>query len=332
MEHPTSLEPRRGTQFPEGLYAKRVIEISVLSGLEPGLFDEHSRLALHYAKAIARVPEPECPNTDGWWAVSDVSGRAFPRLCKRWTCPSCVRVKRAAALVSIQDGLCAAREDRRHVRFVTFTDGSGSLDFQAFYAAWSRRLRPRLRRMGKLGEYACALELQPDGGRLHGHFLFVDSARGGGFIPQALLSEMADAAGFGKVTDIRFVRDIPPREQRLSAYFTKGIYRVQTAEAGELGSYMAKAKSMEDLGAFAASRLRPFRVSQGWPLKLREAQRRLLSEWYGEPDEAESWTMVQEARLGPFLRAEREHQRECAEGRVSLGAARRTQMLSPYSR
>jgi len=47
------------------------------------------------------------------------------------------------------------------VRFMTLTDGCGDMDFAAFYAAWSRKLRPRLRRRGKLGDYACALEVHP---------------------------------------------------------------------------------------------------------------------------------------------------------------------------
>jgi hypothetical protein len=223
MEIPaTSLEGRRRTQFAGGPYAKRVVDLSVLAGLEPDLFDDRDRLELRYACAIARAPVPDCPNTDGWWAISDASGLAVPRLCKRWTCPSCVRLKRAAALVAIQDGLCAARERGSRVRFMTLTYGSGDMDFAAFYEAWSRRLRPRLRRRGRLGEYACALEVQPKCGRLHGHFLLLDSSKGGGYIPQAQLSAMAEASGLGVVTHICEISGIPRREQRLSAYFTKG--------------------------------------------------------------------------------------------------------------
>lgn len=64
---PPSLQGRRRTQSAGGPYAKRVVELDVLAGLEPGLFDERERLELRYVRAIARAPEPDCPNTDGWW-------------------------------------------------------------------------------------------------------------------------------------------------------------------------------------------------------------------------------------------------------------------------
>jgi hypothetical protein len=227
----------------------------------------------------------------------------------------------------MQDGICQARERGARVRFMTLTDGDGRMDFAAFYDAWSRKLRPRLRRRGKLGEYACSLEVQPKSGRLHGHFLLCDSERGGGFLAQAQLSELAAVCGFGPIVDIREVKNIPRREQRLSAYFTKGTYRVATQEAGEVAAYMAKAPRMTQLGDLSASRLRPFRVSSGWPLKLTEAQRRLVEEWYGGGDDDGPWQMVQEAQAGRFLRAEREHQRECSSGRVSLGSKKRGELL-----
>jgi hypothetical protein len=88
---------------------------------------------------------------------------------------------------------------------------------------------PLLRRAGKLGDYACGLEIQPGSGRLHGHLLLIDSDKGAGFVPQARLSELAAASGFGRVADIREVTDIPERQQQLSAYFTKGVRRVATS-------------------------------------------------------------------------------------------------------
>ncbi|HYM44991.1 MAG TPA: hypothetical protein VES65_02355 [Solirubrobacteraceae bacterium] len=201
------------------------------------------------------------------------------------------------------------------------------MDFAAFYAAWSRKLRPRLRRRAKLGDYACALEVQPQSGRLHGHFLLIDSSKGGGFIPQAELSKLAEACGFGRIVDVREVTNIPRREQRLSAYFTKGTYRVATQEAGVVAAYMAKVSLVSQLGELAAKRLRPFRVSAGWPLKLTEAQRRLVAEWYCGGQDDGPWRLVHEGHAGRFLAAEREHQRERLSGRVSLGAKKRQELL-----
>jgi hypothetical protein len=210
---------------------------------------------------------------------------------------------------------------------MTLTDGGGDMDFAAFYAAWSRKLRPRLRRRAKLGDYACALEVQPQSGRLHGHFLLIDSAKGGGFIAQAELSSLAEACGFGRIVDIREVTDIPRREQRLSAYFTKGTYRVATEEAGVVAAYMAKVSRVSQLGELAATRIRPFRVSAGWPLKLTEAQRRLVEEWYGGGEDDGPWRLVHEGHAGRFLLAEREHQRERSAGRISLGSKKRQALL-----
>jgi hypothetical protein len=236
-------------------------------------------------------------------------------------------MKRAAAMAALQDGIAAAREQGRRVRFMTVTDGKGDLDFAGFYRAWSRKLRPKLRREGKLGEYACALEIQPDSGRLHGHFLLHDSDAGGGYIPQRRLAKWAQAAGLGEVLDIREVRDIPAREARLSAYFTKGLERVATAEAGQVGAYMAKAQAIEALSEKSGARLRPFRVSAGWATKLTEAHEKLRAEWYGEAGDAGPWDVVGEDRVEPFLRTERDHQAEVRNGRVTLGAARRRDLL-----
>ncbi len=210
---------------------------------------------------------------------------------------------------------------------MTLTDGTGAMDMASFYDAWSSKLRPRLRRAGKLGDYACALEIQPGSGRLHGHFLLIDNSVGGGFIAQAKLAELAFASGFGHVVDIREVTDIPERQGEVSAYLTKGAHRVQTEAAGQVASYMAKAPLIAQLEGKSGARLRPYRVSMGWPLKLTEAQRRLVAEWYGGETDPGPWRMVQEARGGRFLAAEREHRRECVAGRVSLGSARRRELL-----
>jgi hypothetical protein len=77
----------------------------------------------------------------------------------------------------------------------------------------------------------------------------------------------------------------------------------------------------------AAVRVRPFRVSRGWPIKLPEAEERLRTEWYGDSKDAGPWALVRKRRLDRFLRPEREHRAEVVAGRITLGAARRQAQL-----
>jgi hypothetical protein len=276
------------------------------------LDEARSRLLSGYARAIANAPEPECEATGGWWAINERTGRAAPRSCKKWSCEACRSFKRLAVLVALQHGLSTFAARGHAVHALTLTDGDGGLDFATFYAAWDGRIRQWLKRHGYMHAYASALEVQPNSGRLHSHALLVAPLGKSGFVPHADLMRICERAGLG-FAFIQHITDIPPVSPTLAGYFVKGAageFSIPTRQAGEIGSYMAKAKEMELLAGFAATRLRPFRVSQNWTLKLRQAQEQLREELYGEK-EAGEWVVVHEETVSRWLvpfREERERE------------------------
>lgn len=317
MEAPLQASTRAGPSLEcrtlaGGTYAKRLALVPENDPADDHL-DEARRRTLHLARCIAARPEPDCPNTNGWWAISESSGLAIPRTCKRWDCDACRRFKRLSVLVALQHGLAVARANGQAVRHLVLTDRDGSLNFASFYELWSKRLLPRLRRRGALGEYACALEVQPTSGRLHAHLLLVEPPGASGFIPKDWLDTTAAELGLGWPF-ISLVADIPPVQTSLASYFVKGLggdYSVASTCAGQIGSYMAKAHEMSALAGFSNQRLRPFRVSNGWPLKLRAAADQLRAELYGGSEsDAGPWTMVRETRCATYLKPMRLQQRE----------------------
>jgi hypothetical protein len=312
-----------------GTYAKRLAAVPDDAEADPSRTPQELR-ALHLARCIAARPEPDCPNTGGWWAVSESSGLAIPRTCKRWDCDACRRFKRLSVLVALQHGLAIARANGQAVRHLVLTDRDGSLDFASFYDRWSKRLVPRLRRKGFLSEYACALEVQPTSGRLHAHVLLVEPPGASGFIPKDWLDKATADLGLGWPF-ISLVADIPAVQATLAGYFVKGVtgdYSVPSVAAGTIGSYMAKTHEMASLAGFSNQRLRPFRVSAGWPLKLRAAAEQLRAELYGASgSDAGPWMMVQETRCSAYLSPMREQQRTEAEREARWQDALRLQQL-----
>jgi hypothetical protein len=184
------------------------------------------------------------------------------------------------------------------------------LDFQTFYARFTKRLVPRLRRAGRLAEYAVALEVQPTSGRLHGHVLAVEPHGRDGYIAKPELDAMTRECGFGWAF-ITLVRDIPPVRASLIEYFVKaagGDYSVPSKAVGEIGTYMSKAHEMARLSGMAGVRLRPVRVSRDWPLGLAAAGEQLRREMYGENRDDGPWVMVREAQCERWLGPVREQQ------------------------
>jgi hypothetical protein len=200
-------------------------------------------------------------------------------------------MKRLAAMAMFQHGLSVAASQGYKARLATLTDGSrGELDVPALYGAWGK-LTKRLERRGLLGEYALAVETTPKRGFLHVHAILTDGKRGGGYIPQALLSEQAQASGFGKVVDIRAITNIPQRSD-LASYLTKS--GMLNREAVLLGSYLTKQGAAQTLQSKTKKRVRPFRVSRGWAIGIREAEKQLAEAMYGDqekdPGPFERWT------------------------------------------
>lgn len=235
-----------------------------------------------------------------------------------------------AVLAALQDGVCRAHENGQRVRHLVLTDGSGDLDFAGFYAAFTKRLMPRLRRAGYVEKYAVALEVQPASARRRGHVLLVEPAGANGYIPKPALDKMTSECGFGWAW-ISEVKDIPAVGASLADYFTKGVAGATTVPSkavGEIGSYMAKAQEMAQLAGLAGQRLRPFRVSCNWKPSLADAAHTLRDEMYGAASDDGPWHVVNERRCAQFLEplrnrqrleAERERRWRLAEERWALG-------------
>jgi len=196
-------------------------------------------------------------------------------------------VKALAAFAVVSDGIARYQAKGERVRFLTLTDGEGSMTVPELYAAWNR-FRQRMRRRDMLKDYALAVEV---GSRLHLHACIT-----GRFIDQAReLVPHAEAAGFGRIADIRAV---PPlaRADTLAGYITRAD---KSADAVQLARYLTKSTAQE-LRDRGAKRVRPLRVSREWEGGgLTEGWARVKQEWYGSTEG--KWEVVHASQYRPQL-------------------------------
>lgn len=133
-----------------------------------------------------------------YWKDGKVSVKSFHLPCNSWDCPICG--KRKACILG--NRVKKAFEGER-IRFATFTTaGKKSLGehLKSLKSAWNR-LRLALVREYGLTKFFWVLEFGGERGRPHLHCLL------NVYIPQRKLSDMAFHAGFGKVVDIREVKN-----------------------------------------------------------------------------------------------------------------------------
>ena len=137
----------------------------------------------------------------------------FPLRCKRWSCPTCGPRKARQTMVRVRRGMSLGT-----CRFFTITSPGGDdaeTTYREFPGRW-KRLHQRLeRRFGRI-EYLGVVEPQPKRGAAHIHVVYR-----GPFIPQAVLSRLAEASGFGRIVDIR--RSNPRLITYLAKYLTKQL-------------------------------------------------------------------------------------------------------------
>ena len=132
------------------------------------------------------------------WKDGGISIKCFNLPCNKWDCEDCAKRKAIILGNRVKAGFAGER-----IRFATFTDsGKGSLcqRLQMLKTAWNR-LRLALSRQYSLTKFFWVLEFGGKRGRPHLHCLL------NCYIPQRKLSELASAAGFGSVVDIREVKD-----------------------------------------------------------------------------------------------------------------------------
>ena len=178
-----------------------------------------------------------CPRPVAGRVLRDArSGEFVPLPCKTWGCSVCGPAK------AYRLGLLAVAA--RPERFITLTRVGTELDE---VHERLKTLSKALRRAGKGWEYLAVPEVHQNGS-WHLHLL-----QKGDFIPQAMLSERAEAAGMGYVVDIRRIRGAAGEVPRyLCKYLTK-----QTASA-EIG---------------ASKHRKRYRTSRGfWPGGRRELE------------------------------------------------------------
>lgn len=132
------------------------------------------------------------------WKNGGVSIKCFNLPCNKWDCEDCAKRKAIILGNRVKAGFKGER-----VRFATFTDtGKGTLceRLQRLKTAWNR-LRLALSRQYGLSKFFWVLEFGHERGRPHLHCLL------NCYIPQRKLSELAQNAGFGAITDIREVKN-----------------------------------------------------------------------------------------------------------------------------
>jgi hypothetical protein len=280
------------------------------------------------ASAILDAPRSKCPQGPGFYAISESTGRAYRMGCDRWDCGHCGALRKLAAAINLSQGIALAHEDGQRVRMVTLTVGPEGLDLPGMAKAW-HRLRERLKRRGYgWSSYARVVEFQ-ERGAPHYHVLAV----GGGFIPQAELSEQAAASGFGPVADIRQVEPTPGAAVTVAEYLTAGdtkIERHAQALASRLPHYLTKQEraGMRDRFTNAgAAYIAPFSVSRKWPAgPLGETRAALHATWSMQSDDPDTgpWHVVHQdaAELRDAMRVQRGI-KYSASRQAAAGASRR---------
>jgi len=230
------------------------------------------------AASILRADPPNCPRHAGYYAIqTEGEQKAAAIRCKSWACPWCARFKHLASYAVLASGIALAQSEGRAVRFVTITDNEARrADVASFKISW-RKFAQRLQVRDLLGEYARSLETTKRGA-LHLHVLMAEADRGGGFIEQKELSKMAEASGFGRITDIRLVAPLGEPRQ-LAAYLTAGKLN---EDAKALARYCSK-RGAETLAEKSKGRIRPLSLSRSWPGGgIRAAEAELMEHWYGK--------------------------------------------------
>jgi hypothetical protein len=124
------------------------------------------------------------------------------------------------------------------------------------YSSWNR-LRTTLRKSGELAQYCAVVELG-SASRPEPHLHVLATGR---YIPQARLSLLAESAGFGRIADIRAIKDTG--DSRAIGYVSKQLVE-------QVERYLVKAeatslavKTASDGGAKRVQ-VRPLRLSKGW--------------------------------------------------------------------
>jgi hypothetical protein len=156
-----------------------------------------------------------CPKKEGWWLVNTSTGERVPAGCGAAKCSVCAHgaaIRTAGAI-----GLSAPE------RFVTLTQVGE--DWPTRRARMNRLAYELRTAIGQPVEMAYCVEANP---RVTGHHSH--AWQRGAFVPQKLLSRLADSVGMGKIVDIR---KWEPKGSLAEGYGIKGLmYGLKVLDAG----------------------------------------------------------------------------------------------------
>ena len=151
-----------------------------------------------------QAPEsPQCKYKSWFW-LNQSTGEVSPYCCGSWACSD----HRAAVAYKWACRVAQARPER----MVTFTNIPR--DKERAYLAYSHLVQA-IRREGLAFEYCRFMEVGSKTGMYHFHL-----AQKGSYIPQRLLSHLAESNGLGRIVDIRRCQQKGP-EWYLAKYITK---------------------------------------------------------------------------------------------------------------
>ena len=198
---------------------------------ETGAFDSsRSEVSLSLPITTNRSPEndPEpdenpigegCPNTRGMMFVNDATGVMIPARCRRNACGYCIHGnarQRARAI--------AHSKPERAILLTQAGD-----DWQTARARMKDLKYDLQRQLASAFEWVYHVEPNPRGTGHHVH-----AWQRGTFIPQTVLSDLADSAGFGpfaRISKIRSVADASNYGLKGLGYGLKGIREVESRSA-----------------------------------------------------------------------------------------------------
>ncbi len=172
------------------------------------------------------APEPDleksgegCPNTRGMIFVNLETGVIVPARCRRNSCAYCVRgnARQRARAIAL------AKPDRA----ILLTQAGDS--WQLVRSRMYRAKYELQKELGKSFEWVYHVEPNPKGTGHHVH-----AWERGAFIPQEMLSRVADGAGFGpfaRINKIRSVEDAANYGLKGLGYGLKGVAAVESRSA-----------------------------------------------------------------------------------------------------
>lgn len=270
--------------------------------------DDHGdQGAPHTAERPGQESLTRCPAREGWYFFDYVTGVSTPATCGRNGCAYCVHrnARRRAAAIAY-----AAPE--REVTLTQVGNDWATIRYRV------NKVCELLRREGLTVLWDWHVEPNPKGTGHHVH-----GWQKGSYLPQALLSEVAEKAGCGRVTHVSRLRDVA----KAGTYGLKGL-----AAAGYgLKGVSDPAEYLTNNGGRLSHHSRGFYLSpSGATIGVRLAEKLGVRALYGQDDEEHSWTLVRETSLASVERvramatARASATRSGGTGPSSTAGARRT--------